>query len=420
MLQTMELRPGVQLSCIRDPRFKQGCLSLHIPRMMGQEAGLNALLTTVLLRGTREHPDLRAITQCLDTLYGAAISPQVRRMGDYQTTGFYCAFMDDRFALPGDQVLAPMTDFLGEVLLRPRLREGCFLPEIVESEKKNLISTIDSSLNDKRAYALQRLLKITCPEDSFSQPRLGTREQVGAITPELLMEHYRKILRESQIRLFYVGSQDAERVAELLGPVVAGMDRDVRPLPQSRPFAPGEKKDLTETMEITQGKFCMSFTTEITNMDPGFPAMQLFNVILGGGMTSKLFMVIREKLSLCYSISTSYHGSRGLLLLSAGIDFQRDGEVREEVLRQLRLCQEGHITEQELTAAKNAMLSSLRAVHDSPGAMENFYTSQLIAGTRLTHAQYMEAVAAATTEDVVAAANGVRLHSTYFLRGERE
>ena len=160
MIKTTTISPGVTLRYVLDTRFKQGCFSFQLVRpMCKEEAAKNALLPAVLLRGTRNCPDLRAVTQRLDELYGAAVSPLVRRVGDYQTTGVYCGFMDDRFALPGDRVLAPMLDFLRELLLDSPLENGAFLSDFVESEKKNLISTIESDRNDKRVYAIQRLLQ---------------------------------------------------------------------------------------------------------------------------------------------------------------------------------------------------------------------------------------------------------------------
>ena len=178
MIDTIELSPGVELRCCRDTRFKQGCLSLQIIRPMeARECAMNALLPSVLLRGTKKHPDLRTITHRLDELYGASVSPLVRRVGDYQTTGLYCGFMDDRFALPGDKVLAPMAEFLEELLLDYPTEGAGFLPAFVESEKRNLIATIESELNDKRAYAMAKLLKVMCSADTFGLPRLGEPEQ---------------------------------------------------------------------------------------------------------------------------------------------------------------------------------------------------------------------------------------------------
>ncbi len=418
MIETLTLLPGITLRVCRDTRFKQGCLSFQLIRQMkAEEAALNALLPSVLLRGTRSCPDLRSITEHLDELYGASVSPLVRRVGDYQTTGLYCGFMDDRFALPGDQVLRPMLAFLEELLLDSPLENGVFLSAFVESEKKNLIATIESELNDKRAYSMSRLLRILCREDTFGIPRLGETEQVEAITPESLYNHYRSVLRSSPIDIFYVGSGSGAQVAELLMPLVTRLGARGTKLQPQTAFHPCEKSDVVETMDVSQGKLCMGFVTPIINREKEFAAMQLMNVIYGSGMTSKLFQNVREKMSLCYSIGSGYYGTKGIVVVSAGIDFDKEQQTREEVLRQLAICKEGGITDQELKAAKEALLSSLRSTLDSPGAIEGYYATAALSGLIFSHSEYMEAVEAATIQDVVACANTLELHTTYFLKG---
>jgi predicted Zn-dependent peptidase len=408
----------VTLRFFRDTRFKQGALSLQFLRpMCREEAALNALLPAVLLRGTEAHPDLRAITLHLDDLYGAAVGALVRRIGDYQTTGLYCGFMEDKFALPGEEILRPMVDFLEELLLRPLLEKGVFPEDFVESEKKNLIATIESQLNDKRAYAMTRLLKTMCSADTFSLPRLGEPEDVAAIEAADLYRHYRKILRESPMEIFYVGSAQPQAIADALLPMLQKLDRAPMALNAQTPFRDGGGQDVTETMEVTQGKLCMGLITPITNRCPEFPAMQLLNTILGAGMTSKLFQNVREKLSLCYSIGSGYYGSKGIVTVSAGIDFDKENQTREEILRQVDACRSGDITDAELTAAKAAVISSLRSTHDSPGSIEGYYATAALSGLGLTPDAYMQAVEAVTKEQVVAAANTLKLHSTYFLKG---
>ena len=247
MTQTFQLFPGVTLRCFPDRRFKQGCLSFQIIRPMCEgEASLNALLPAVLLRGTEKHPDLRSITLRLDELYGASVGTLVRRVGDYQTTGLYCGFIEDRFALPGDRVLEPMVDFLREILTEPLMEDGGFSRSFVESEKKNLISTIESELNDKRAYAMGRMLRQMCKADSYGVPRLGETRDVATIDHRSLYEHYQKILRESRIDLFYVGSAPGETVAELTKKLLGGVQRDYRPLPGQTAFHDAGRGDLTE------------------------------------------------------------------------------------------------------------------------------------------------------------------------------
>ena len=385
MIETTELFPGITLRCFPDRRFKHGCLSIQLVRPMRQsEAAVNALLPAVLLRGSRDCPDLREITLRLDELYGASVSALVRRVGDYQTTGLYCSFIEDGYALPGDRVLEPAVEFLGQLLLEPATRDGIFLPEYVESEKKNLISTIESELNDKRAYAAGQMLKIMCRADSYGIPRLGEPEQVAALLKGLL----------------------------------SGVERDYRALPAQTPFRDGGLGGETvEEMDVAQGKLCMGLTTPITNQDPRFAAMQLCNTVWGAGMSSKLFMNVREKLGLCYSVGSGYYGAKGILTVSAGIDSGNLRVAKDEILRQLDACRAGDITGQELTAAKQAVYSTLRSVHDSPGSIENYYSTMELSGLGMTPEAYMAAIEAVTGDAVAQAARTVALHTTYFLKG---
>ena len=418
MNQTLSLGPGIRLRCIPDSRFKQGCLSLQLVRpMCREEASRNALLPAVLLRGTREYPDLRAITLRLDDLYGASVGTLVRRVGDYQTTGFYCGFMEDRFALEGDAILEPMLKFVGQLLLEPVLEDGCFREDFVESEKRNLIASIESQLNDKRAYAMEQMIRTMCKGDSFGIPRLGEIADAQAVTPRDLYTHYQKILRESRVELVYVGSAPQEQVAALLKELFDRIDRNYVNLPEQSPLRTGPESDTVRQMDVNQGKLCMGLVSDITIRDAGFVPMQLLNHIFGGGMTSKLFMQIRERQSLCYAIGSGFHGSKGLVTVSAGIDSGMKEAVQRGVLAQLDACCRGEITPEELNAAKESLRSSLLSTQDSPGALEGYYATAALSGLPLTPDAYIRAVEAATLEQIVAAAKTLRPHTVFFLKG---
>ena len=418
MIQTKEILPGITLRCCRDTRFKQGCMSFQFVRQMDAgEAHLNALLPSVMLRATLPHPDLRSISQHLDSLYGVTLGALVRRIGDYQTVGFYLNFMDDRFALPGESVLDGVLAFLEEVLTQSPLENGGFLEDLLESEKKNLIATIESELNNKAAYAQSKLLKSMCRQDAFGLPRLGEKEDVAKIGAKELYEHYLRVRKESPLEIFYVGAADLDTVLGLIAPMVEKWERSYVNLPAQTPFLPLEGQHLTETMDIAQGKLSMGFVTPILKSSPDFAALHLFNTIFGAGMTSKLFQNVREKLSLCYSIGSAIYVTKGILTVNAGIDFDKEQQTRQEILHQPALCQQGNITEEELRAAKEAIHSGLRAIMDSPGAIEGYHSTAALNGTVLSREQYMEAVEKTTVADVVAAANTVTYHSSYFLKG---
>ena len=417
-MEAMALPGGIQFYSYRDTRFKQGALSIQfVCPMEKEQSAYNALLPAVLLRGTEKHPDLRSITLRLDDLYGAAVSASVRRVGDYQTTGFYCNFMEDKFALAGDEILAPMLDFIFELLLDPVLENGGFSGNFVESEKKNLISTIETEFNDKRAYAGAQLLKNMCKEDSFGLPRLGETEDVQRITPHALYDYYRRLLEKSPVQVFYVGSAEAETVAALLQKQFSRIARTPDSLPPQTALRCGEESHKTEKLDVAQAKLCMGFVTPITNHTEDHAAMQVLNAVFGGGMTSKLFMNVRERLSLCYSVGSMYYGTKGLVTVSAGVEESDEETARREILAQLEACKNGDITPEELAAAKEGVLSALRTVHDSPGAIEGYYATAALSGLTRGPEAHARAISAVTVEDVVRVAKSVSYHSSFLLKG---
>ena len=162
----------------------------------------------------------------------------------------------------------------------------------------------------------------------------------------------------------------------------------------------------------------MGFVTPATNRTKNFAAMQVLNTVFGGGMTSKLFMNVREKLSLCYSIGSAYYGTKGILTVSAGIDRSKEQVVRGEIMAQLDACCQGQITEEELIAAKEGVLSTLRTVHDSPGAIEGYYATAALSGFTIGPKAHAEAIMAVTVQDVADIAKTLTYHSSFFLTGE--
>ena len=419
MIKTIELFPGITLRCCRDDRFKQGVLSLQFLRpMCREEAALNALLPAVLLRGTKHTPDMRSVTLRLDDLYGASVGALVRRIGDIQCTGLSCGFIDDRFTLEG-ALFAPMMAFLEEILLEPATEGNAFREDFVRSEKQNLIWAIEAQRNDKRSYATNQMLKALCQDDSYGIPRLGEIPDVEAITPESLYAHYRKILTTSPVHVFYVGSADPETVADTLRPMLGKLAEAPITLPAQTGLTPGCYTEKEEILEVAQGKLCMGYVTPIHLRDSRYAAVQVCNTIFGAGMTSKLFMQVREKMSLCYDIGSGFHGSKGIMAVAAGIEFEKKDIVLQEIQNQLQMICDGNIANEELNAAKEALLSNLRSTHDSPGAIESYYASAALSGIGMTPEVFMDRIRAVTAADVAAAAKTLRLQTVYFLKGEK-
>lgn len=417
--ERLELFPGVWLTLIQTDRFKTGCFSLNLLRPLAREtAAPNALIPSVLLRGCEGFGDMQAISQHLDTLYGAGVGTLVRKKGEVQTVGLYADFLEDRYA-NGEPVFTQMMEFLRRLIFAPCTQNDGFLPDYISGERCNLVNTIDSRINDKRSYAISRLLKAMCQGETYAVPRLGEKDTLDALTGQDLLRHWQQLLATSQIELFYLGQQSRETVVAALRRILEGLPRaetldrvDTRVLLPRRPV-----QTVEEAMDVTQGKLTLGLRTDITVTDPRYPALMMLNTVYGAGMTSKLFLQIREEQSLCYYASSSLDKFKGVMVVDSGIEFENYDIAREGILHQLELCKAGQITDQELESARRYLLSALRTGNDSPGRLDDYAIGQAIAGSSETMEQLAQRLSSVTMEQVVEAANTLHLDTVYFLKG---
>lgn len=418
MRTRINIMPGVTLNANRSDKFKTGCFSLNLLRpLCREEAALNALIFSVLIRGTEKHPDMQSLSCAMDELYGAEIGLLIRKKGEVQTVGLFADFVEDAF-LPQGEVFSGAVNLAVEMLLQPRLEDGVFRKEFVEREKENLIHSIRSRLNSKRAYAVSRMVKAMFKDEAYGVDRLGEEEDLADVTAESLYAHYRRILATSRVEICYMGRRDPEEVAQMFRNALKDLPRE-EVVPVSTNFVPSAKmvQEVEESLDVTQGKLCMGFRLGLCSKDSLWPAAVVFNSVYGSGVTSKLFVNVREKMSLCYYASSSLEKFKGIMLVSSGIEFEKKETAQNAILAQLDACRKGDITETELLSAKNHILSSLQISKDSPGQMDEYDLGQAIVGSTGTVDAFMDKVRAVTAEEVAAVAQGITLDTVFFLKG---
>ena len=414
-----EIMQDVFLTYLPAQHFKTSRLTLNLVTGLDRaSASANALLPAVLRRGTVRCPDMESLSAALDTLYGANIDYTVRKKGERQCVGFAAGFIDDGFTPHGERLLEPVAQQLGELLLEPVTRDGCFLSEYVDSEKANLIDAIRALKNDKRDWADIRLMQEMCAGEPYSVLRLGDEETAGAITADALYRHGQELMASSRVELIYCGGAEERRVEDAVLSALAKLPRGSQtPLPPvRRAAAPETPRCIIETMDVTQGKLAMGY--RCTSDD--YPAMVLANLIFGGTSNSKLFLNVREKHSLCYYASSSYARSKGILTVSSGVEVTDFERAEEEIERQLHAVQQGDWEDWEQEGALQAIRTSLLSLTDSQGALENFYLGQIASGATETPEELASSLQQVTKERIVAAARTVTPDTVYFLRGKEE
>lgn len=414
-----EIMQDVFLTYLPAQRFKTSRMTVQLIAPLQREtAAANALLPAVLRRGTVRCPDMESLSAALDTLYGANVDYTVRKKGERQCVGFAADFIDDAFTPHGEKLLEPVSAMLGELLLDPVTHGGRFLSSYVESEKANLIDAIRGLKNDKRDWADIRLMQEMCAGEPYSVLRLGDEETAGRITNQSLYVHGQALMASSRVEVIYCGSAEAQRVEDAVLTALAALPRGAQTaLPEvQRIQAPDTPRRIVETMDVTQGKLAMGYRCSSDD----YPAMVLANLIFGGTSNSKLFLNVRERLSLCYYASSSYARSKGILTVSSGVETKDFRRAEEEIGRQLAAVQQGDWEDWEQEGALQAIRASLLSLSDSQGALENFYLGQIASGVEETPEELAAALEQVTKERIMAAAQTVKPDTVYFLSGKEE
>ena len=414
---------GVNLTCVKTDKFKTGCMSVNLITGLTKEtASLSSLLPRVLRRGSAALPDMEQIATALDELYGARLEPIVRKKGELHCIGFFADFVDDRF-LPGDDGnLEKTAALVGDMLLRPDMQGGLLRADYVESEKSNLIDDIRAAINDKRGYAMDRLLEEMCAGEAFGISRLGNEAQVGKITAEALTSHYHNLIAASRIEIFYCGTAEHDRVEAALKPIFQDLPgRGEIKTPKTEVIlspANAEPRRFTEELDVLQGKLTLGFRLGNAMENPDYPALMVLNSVYGGSITSKLFLNVREKLSLCYYASSMLEKHKGVMLVTSGVEFDKFGIALDEILAQLENVKNGDVSEWEFLSSKRFIMTAIQSAMDRSGGLEDLYFDSSIAAVPYDPNDLCNAVENVTLERVVKLAAGIKTDSIYFLCGK--
>jgi len=420
-----EILPYVFLTHLETNKFKTGTVQINLLTQLTREtAAKNAILPRILLRGTARHPDLQALRQAMEELYGAHIEPVIRKKGEIQCVGFCAAFVDDACLRSGQGILGKITALLGEILLDPATQEGQLRTDYVDQERENLLDEIRGRINNKGSYAVSRLVELMCDGEDFATFRLGSEQEAEDIDAEALTAHYQALLSAAPVEIFYCGSATADQVEQALTSALKTMPRrepDYAMGTQIRLNAlEATPRTFTEELDVTQGKLSLGFRLGDCLDDPNWAAISLFHYLYGGSVNSKLFLNVRERLSLCYYASSILEKAKGLLLVASGIAFDKYDEAKSEILAQLGAVAQGEITDEELLWAKKALVTDLELTRDEPRQLEDFYLQQTILGLDYDLDDLIAMVERVDVKEIVEIARGVELDAVYFLKGEEE
>lgn len=413
---------GAFLNYIKEEKFHSNRITVCLVTPLKKEtATVNALIPFMLRKGCKSCPDFTLLNRKLAEMYGAILDADVSKFSGSQIVEITLQFADSRYAIAGENMVEMAAELLSDLVFEPNLDEKELFPEKdFELERECLIDTINSELNDKRVYAIRKTAGLVFEGEPFGIKRYGYIDDAEKLTPEELVLAWKKLVKTSQVEIMFTGNDSPKEAERIFSERIGKTEREPVKAEKAPVIPYTDYREAEETMDIVQGKLVMAYRMGAPETEKEKNAARVFSALYGATPFSKLFMNVREKMSLCYYVSSHFERTSGVMLVDSGIEQENRKKAQTEIERQLELVKRGDFTDDELAETKLIIKDSLGTIGDTLGAMEGWYLTGILDGTVLTPEEDCENISAVTMDDVVSAAQKAKLAALFFLKGRED
>lgn len=411
-----KISDSIGYTSILDSKFKTNTIKVRfLQSLCPEKASAYALAGSLLATSNKNLPTLSIMSKKMSMLYGASISLSVSKQGDLQIITMTISAIDDKYALNGESVLNEILQILLDCLFNPNAEDNVFDKTMFNVKQKDLFDTIDAEINNKRGYVIQQASKTIFKDEPASYSCYGTKEQVLNLTPENVYSAYKEMLNKSMIEIYFVGASPKPAVEEAFKKAFSSYEREAVPV-----FFRNESKikeapvTVTEKLPVNQCKMVLGFKVS----DKNLYAVKMMNLIYGQTPFSKLFANVREKLSLCYYCASNYIESKYTLMVDSGVEKENIEKAKTEILHQLDEVKAGNFTDEEIENARMSALNSVKGIGDTPSSYVSWHFTGLSRGKFNTIEEEAEVYKNVTREEIIKAANSVKLDTIYIMEQE--
>ena len=423
------IKTGITIHSIDTDKFKTNLISIFLSTPLTRKnVTKDAVLSSVLRRGTANFKTQEEISKKLEEMYGAEYNCGLDKIGDSHVLKFYLETVNDNF-LPqdGDNMLKQSIEMLTEIAFNPLVENGEFNNEYINHEKENVKQIIEAKKDNKAKYAMFRCIEEMYKNEPAGLYKFGYVEDLNNIDAKNLYEYYIELINECKIDIFISGNLENVNVKEIIE-----NNENIKKLNEREAkYSKGiiekreeqkEERLVEEELDVTQGKLVMGYdlvleNKDIENENIKYEAM-LYNAILGGSANSKLFQNVREKASLAYTVNSSYIKNKSNIIINSGIEIENFKKAVDIIKEQIEDMKNGNFTDEEIENVKQGIISSIVSMDDEQDTLIIYFLGQELGGTNINLKEYIEKVQNVNKEQIENIAKKVRLNTIYFLKGK--
>lgn len=417
----MKLQEGIGLHFIETDQFTTNRIKVRFAAEMNEATVAGRVLVANLLEmGNLDYPSAQAMRRRLAELYGAHFSTSVAKRGRVHMVDFTISYTNPSYLPDNEDITVAILDFLYSSLFRPLKQGQGFDQKIFEVEKKNLINFLESEVEDNFYHADVELNKLFYQDQALQIPRVSRLDLVEKETAESVYKIYRNMLRVDKIDIFVLGTVNQDLVRERFEQFNFTYRKPKLELEYQQEYS-NITREKVERKQARQSILELAYHLQVLYNDVNYPALMVFNGLLGAFSHSKLFVNIREKESLAYTIGSQVTIFSGMMKVYAGINRGDRLKVMKLISKQILDLKRGKFTEDELELTKKMLVHSATLAQDRQNNLiEQVYNQVSLGERNLTWLEWIEVVKEVSTEDIIRVGKMINLQAVYFMEGTEE
>ncbi|WP_316246980.1 EF-P 5-aminopentanol modification-associated protein YfmF [Streptococcus cristatus] len=415
----MEIIKGVHLHFIQSEKFKTNKIKVRFSAPMSEKTIAGRVLTASMLETSNAlYPTSQAFREKLANLYGANYSTSLSRRGLVHYLDINLSFVRDQFLSRKNMLADEILDFLKASLFFPLSNGQAFDTKTFEIEKRNVLTDLEAEIENHFYHAHRELNNLFYDLPEMRIPRVATIELVEKETAETSFAAFQQMLTQDQIDFFFIGDFNEIAVREKIQEFQFSEREQPLQLSYQQNYSNITREKL-EQRDVHQSIVELAYHFSSQYGDSGHLPLIVLNGLLGGFAHSKLFVNVREKESLAYTISSSFDIFSGLMRIYAGIDRANRTKTVALINRQILDLKRGHFTDEELEQTKNMLKNSILLAQDRQNTLiERAYMSSVLGKKFLSLDAWLKALENVSKADLIEAAQQLKLQAIYFMEGK--
>ena len=414
----MELVPGISAHFVQSKKFKTNKITIRFTAPLSLETIAGRMLSASMLETANQaYPTSQAFRRYLASLYGTDISTSAYRRGQAHILDLTFTYVRDDFLSKKNVLTSRILELVKQTLFAPLVQDGAFEPALFEIEKKQLLASLATDMDDSFYFAHKELDSLFFHDERLQLRYSDLRNSISNESPESSYTCFQNALKNDRIDFFFLGDFNEVEITESLKSLPFTVRENGVTIQYYQSYSNVLREGMVQR-NVGQSILELGYHSPVKYGDDEHLPMLVMNGLLGEFAHSKLFTNVRENAGIAYTVSSQLDLFSGLLRMYAGIDRENRNQARKLMNHQLLDLKKGNFTDFELEQTKEMIRRSLLMAQDNQQTLvERVYLNALFGKSSFDIDRLVAKLENVGKEAVCKVANSLKLQAIYFMEG---